>query len=216
MRVILQRIGTMIRSHQPIETRCDEPPAALVADDVIDVDDCPIMPSRRSGPAWPDDPDEVPEWILAAERKRAAAGIVPVHVPTRTRRQYEDAIERVRSRLEHEATRIKHPALAPADAAAEFVAMLRSTERTGQYTSDELSAAYLDHCTATSRKPCGERLLRAELAKVPGVVSKQSYQKVRGSRYRPTLWYIAPAAVPAGIETHVELSYEHEDRRIAA
>lgn len=186
-------------------------------DSTID-DDCPIAP-RRSGaaPAWPDDPDEVPDWIIAFETHRAAVGIVPARVPTRTRREYEAAIERIAAKVEHEDARIQHPALPPADAAAEFLGALRASERTGQYTSDELAAAYIGHCTATARRPCAEHLLRSELAKLDGVRSVQICKRIGGKRHRPTMWYIAPApAADDGASPEIELSYEHEDRRIAA
>lgn len=122
--------------------------------------------------------------------------------------------------MEHEDTLILHPVLSPTEAAHEFVSTLRATERTGQYASDELSAAYLDHCTATSRRPCPENLLRRELAKLPGVHSYTANRRIGRERYRPKVWVISDGTSVETAVSHAPstqaLSYEFEDQRMAA
>lgn len=155
---------------------------------------------------WPDDPDEVPGWRLAAEIQAKLYGY---RLPSyRTRREFEAMLERCRAAEEHSSTDVIHPPLPAMQAAREFVAALRAADRTGDYTVDELAAAYLDHCTAQRRAPTKDRALRIALGQVPGVWTHTVERSIDGKRHRPTIWHIGAAgetrrralpAIPEGI-----------------
>jgi len=166
---------------------------------VVDDDDCPIpVPLPADDKVWPDDPDEVPEWVLRAEALRERVGIVPIRVPARTRREHEEkdklCDERLRQRgivscIDDEIRLM--PALPPDLAARDFVTDLRVTGRIGRYTSDELTDAYLTHCAENRRAPTTENLVRRELKKLAGVTCEQiEAGKVHGRRQRIRVWII--------------------------
>lgn len=166
-----------------------------------DSDDCPIRvsPPLRDLPAgvWPDDPDEVPAWRIAAETKAAIYGYtLPAY---RTRREFEAAIGLCESAEEQRRNRARagrlKPALPPARAAQAFVDAVRSQERAGQYTAAEIYAAYLDHCTGHGLTPLSEKALKSGLDSIPGVTVAQCEAKLHGRRHRPTIWTIS-AEVP--------------------
>ena len=104
--------------------------------------------------AWPDDPHEVPEWMARSIVWHEDRGKRPLGY--RTKAEFDAMVARIAAseELDEIASRTApKPKLSPDDAAIDFVGALRAAERTGQYLSDELTAAYLDHCTATNRRP---------------------------------------------------------------
>lgn len=214
------------RALRPMSTRAAPavriavPAAATAAP--ADADDCPIRPSPppRDLPfgVWPDDPDEVPAWRIAAETTAAIYGyVLPCY---RTRREFESAIglceavyENTRMQTHARATiadrstmtgpaksALKGP-ISPDRAAREFIAALRRQERTGTYTAAEIYAAYLDHCTGESRVPCSETVIKTALARIPGVTHALKEDRLHGRRHRPTIWTISADARPKAVSS---------------
>lgn len=81
--------------------------------------------------------------------------------------------------------------LSPDDAAAEFLAWIRSTGRAGTHTAEELDAIYGIHCQECNRIPTPENVLRKHLSRSPGVSRTKADLKRHGKRSRPTVWTIS-------------------------
>lgn len=79
--------------------------------------------------------------------------------------------------------------LAPDAAAAEFVAWIRETGRTGEYSSEDLRTLYDTHCQELRRIPTAENMLRKHL-RGPGILRRKADGKKHGARSRPTVWVI--------------------------
>lgn len=176
-------------------------PAATVSLHLV-----PIEPGERPDlpfGIWPDAMDEVPAWRIEVERKAELRGLsIP---PYRTRKQFEAAVEACAAALREPAPRVILEPLAPAEAARQFLAWLRTTSRTGRYTDETLSEIYREHCLTVGRAESSHAHMRNHLATFAGVEKGQ--EKVEGApkRKRITIWTIKPS-----------LAKIVEDRRLAA
>lgn len=141
---------------------------------------------------WPDDPDAVPSWRL---RQKAAAAARGVRIPGYdTRRAFEAAVALCIERETPPAPAdVPLKKLAGPAAAARFVADLRSTGPLDAFSSEDLTAAYLDHCRRHHLEPIPENVLRPELLKLRGV-TRRSVNIPNGGpggrRARPARWFI--------------------------
>ena len=155
-------------------------------------DDPPFGAVPSCADPWPADPHEVPEWMAKSIAWHEANGMRPLCY--RTRAEFDALVARLNAAEELDeiiSRSAPKPKLSPEDAAIDFVGALRAAERTGQYLSDELSAAYLEHCAATNRRPTAENRLRKALKAIPGVRDEKI--NIEGPRrYRPTVWIIEP------------------------
>lgn len=147
--------------------------------------------------AWPDDPDEVPDWIVRAETWRAAAGITD-RLPARTRREFWQQLEMATIASDDEVV-IKAPpqaALSPIDAAREFLDDLMSeANQLGEPLHlgvADLAARYESHCARENRVPCAIEQMKGKLARLPGCTRTKADERRNGRRYRPVVWIIDP------------------------
>lgn len=154
------------------------------------------------GAAWPDDLDEVPAWVHAAESRRAALGIMPAAVPYRTRRAFEAAANvaalavaaasaQDTAAATVETVKVETVKVAPQDAASRFVAHVRGAAVI-EMSNDALCRAYREFC-AEARIECPENFFRAALKKTPGAQRIETVA-YRPRRVREVSWVIAPAA----------------------
>lgn len=166
-------------------------------------------PPFRSVPCndgqWPEDPNEIPDWMARSIAWHQERGLRPLGY--RTRAEFDALVAKIAAaeELDELASRTApKPKLSPDEAAIDFVRALRAAERTGQYLSDDLTAAYLDHCTATNRRPTAENLLRAALKFIKGVrVEKINIEGPK--RHRPTVWIIEPDEAMEDVENDSEM-----------
>lgn len=87
-------------------------------------------------------------------------------------------------------------ALHPRDAARQFVAHLRKTNKTGQYWSSDLRQAYYDFCDGLGVRPTSEQDMRHAMEKIAGVSKTKPWSKsVDGKPERKTIWLIEPETV---------------------
>ena len=142
------------------------------------------------GNAWPVDLDEVPAWVLAAERRRADLGITQP-LPARTRRQFEAKLARAAQIvLAGEVRKVS-----PDEAAERFVAHVRAAAPAGKATelsNDALAAAYRTFCSGANIE-CPDNFFRAALKLTPGA-RRQETVVYKPRRIREVVWVIEPAA----------------------
>lgn len=176
------RRGTAVIQPEP-------PPAVSVSLHLV-----PIDPGERPDlpfGIWPDDLDAVPAWRIEVERKAELRGLV---IPSyRTRREFEAAVDACAAALQEPAPRVILEPLAPAEAARQFLAWLRTTSRTGRYTDETLSEIYREHCTVASRAESSHSHMRNHLATFAGVEKTQEPVKGAPKRKRITIWTIKPS-----------------------
>lgn len=141
------------------------------------------------GKAWPSDPDDVPDWIIAAERRRADVGITEP-LPYRTRREFEACLARV---VQGARGRMEARKVLPHDAAVGFRDHARATStavRPITFTDEALTAAYRMYC-AVARIECAENFFRAALKRLSGVRREETVS-YRPRRSRTVLWTVEP------------------------
>lgn len=144
---------------------------------------------------WPTDPDLVPYWRLADERRALDAGYtLPGY---RTRREFDAAVARCVAALQPDAAPVLPPApveMSIDDAARSFVAWIRVAGRGLEFTADRLTEVYHEHCAEIGCRAHPENMLRdAMLALDDGVTRRQqSMGKIGSRRLRPTVWTISP------------------------
>lgn len=146
-----------------------------------------VIEGETLGPSpWPDAPDDVPQFILAAERRRAEVGITQP-LPARTRREFDAAVARCEAVLAAQAPR----KVAPDEAARRFVSHIRSSEQI-ELSDEALSASY-SAFTALHRIECPDNFFRAALKRTPGARRHEtvSYQP---RRVRKVVWVFAAVA----------------------
>lgn len=131
--------------------------------------------------------------MLALHARAVSRGIALP--PYRTEAEFAAWVDTCAAALQPKAApTVLHAELSPDDAAAQFLAWLRSsfgpeTERT--YDSDELSAAYAKCCTEHNQEPTPENHMRAALALQPGVGKRQRSSSVQGRRVRSFVWTVS-------------------------
>lgn len=161
-----------------------------------------LLPCPAVGPVddglpdnvWPDDPDHVPGWLLAREKRCIAIGLGPFKY--RTRREYERGIELCAAALEPkmQAAPTLAPQLPPAEAAKAFLTWLRVNAHTGEHTDAELRDLYAEHCTSANVAPSPEATMRKFLAQLGGVNKAMKEAGKNGAhRKRGTVWIIKPS-----------------------
>lgn len=143
---------------------------------------------------WPEDPDAVPSWLIAREKRCLQIGIGPFRY--RTRSEFERAIALCEAALEpkmHPAP-VLAPQLPPAEAAKAFLTWLRTNAHTGEHTDAELRDLYAQHCIEANVVASPETTMRKFLAQLGGVtkVVKEA-GKVGAHRKRGTVWIIKPS-----------------------
>lgn len=184
-----------------------------------------IMETAECDPVWPDDPDEVPAWVLKAEAVRAAAGITD-RLPARTKSEFARSVEIVEAQAA--ATLSKpveskpvlsielRPQLSTADAARRFLAAIQHDEIVGEYTAPELSALYSQFCADHNLTPSPVDHVKAELAHLPGVHRQQVATSCpeTGKRRRNWMWIITPMCEMATLEHDPFVTDESEPEPI--
>lgn len=165
--------------------------------------------------AWPDDPDEVPEWVVAAEALRAQIGIT-APLPARTLRQFWSQLEMCTVSIDTEDI-VKvppAPALSPVEAAREFCAdLMAEAKELGErleFSVQALAERYEAHCERENRLPCAIEQMKGKLARMPGCTRTKADERRNGRRYRPVVWIIDPerAALIDSIEQNAQ---QHKD-----
>lgn len=168
-------------------------------------------------PIWPDDPNAVPLWRILAETKAAIADLTLVSY--RTKAEFDAACALCEARETPPALPIIVEAVAadipwaplptgpfatpcrlvtdrgprplqPEIAAQKFLAWLRASALIGEWSHEEMSKFYAQHCSASGHSPTPENVLRAALDGLPGASRVQDDRRVKGQRYRPVVWKI--------------------------
>lgn len=84
-------------------------------------------------------------------------------------------------------------AATPGEAAREFRDWLMEHKHFGEFSSEMLSALYLEHCTLLRRQPTPENMMREALAHLGrGVTRQQVNSQVNGKRHRSMVWSVKP------------------------
>lgn len=96
--------------------------------------------------------------------------------------------------LRSRAAPAKKPSLQPREAAKQFLAHVRDTDKCGQYTHDNLRAAYYEFCDFLGCRPTAENHLRSAMQK-QGVRKEKIWSKdsETGVVTRTVVWVIEPA-----------------------
>ena len=156
------------------------------------------MPAIVSGDAadftWPEDPDAVPGWRLAQERRASEIGAT---LPSyRTRRAYEAMLD---SWVDRACPPVSQPsivaellpALSTSAAAAAFLSHMLEAGG-GEFTNEALTESYLAFCHRQNRAPAPENFVRQALRRMIGVSTRMVDGRGRDNkRMRYTLWTIA-------------------------
>jgi len=142
-----------------------------------------IVAALKSSMAWPAFDGFIPDWRRQQEERAADIGI---RLPTFLSDAQLAALE---AAPDYDVDTYLQSMQSPDAAAADFLAWMRSTGRTGRYTSDELDALYGIHCQETNRPPTPNNVLRKHMH-VPGVHRMKDDVKRHGRRSRPTVWVI--------------------------
>lgn len=145
--------------------------------------------------SWPDDPDAVPNWRLAQERRAADIGAT---LPSyRTRRAYEAMLD---SWVDRACPPVSQPvsvaceplpALSTPAAASAFLSHMLEAGG-GEFSNEALTESYLAFCHAANRAPSPENFVRQALRRMAGVSTRMVDGRGRDNkRMRYTLWTIA-------------------------
>lgn len=143
---------------------------------------------------WPEDPDTVPHWLIAREKRCIAVGIGPFRY--RTRREFEHAIALCTAALEPKMQPAQSltPQLPPAEAAKAFLVWLRANDHDGEHTDAALRELYAEHCAAERVSPSPEQTMRKFLSQLGGVNKAIKEAGTIGNhRKRGTVWIIKPS-----------------------
>lgn len=150
-----------------------------------------IFETAVADDCWPSDPDEVPEWRLAAEARAAEIGLrLPAY---RTRAQFEEARAACEARLHAGLRKAK-----PRDVARAFAARVRGDENV-TFSNAQLADAFAAFCVE-AKMICSENFFRNELKRIPGC-RKDVIVTTTPRRSREVLWVIAPLTVSHGNRT---------------
>jgi len=147
--------------------------------------------------AWPDDPDEVPAWVLRAEDLRAARGIMD-RLPARTLREFWQQLEMATVVADGEPVIQQPPqvALSPAEAARAFLDdLMAEAKELGEPLHlgvQDLAARYEAHCARENRLVTPIEQMKGKLARMPGCTRTKAEERRNGRRYRPVVWIIDP------------------------
>lgn len=161
---------------------------------------------------WPEDPDEVPAWVIERNAWRATFGGKPL--PYSTRREAEAHLASFeREPLFVEASE-PAPPLSHYAAAERFLAWLRKDSVVGEFTAEELKDLYGRFCIAANVTPTAVDHVKKKLFGMPGVYREVLDKKVNGRRQRPVVWIIEPAA--SNDVDEIEHDDEAEPIRLAA
>lgn len=145
--------------------------------------------------AWPEDPDQVPDWVIRAEALRRSIGITDP-LPARTRREYWQQVDLCEITAAGKVAPEPEKALplSTSEAARRFLASIQHDEEVGEYTAHELSALYSDFCDRHGLTPSPVDHVKAELALLPGVRREQISKRdpITNRRQRNWMWIIKP------------------------
>lgn len=147
---------------------------------------------------WPDDPDDVPGWVIQAEARRLAAGITDP-LPARTHREFRQQLEMAAVIIASSDAVVKaapSPALSPSDAARAFLDdLMAEAGELGERLElgvAALAERYEAHCERENRVPCAIEQMKGKLARLPGCTRTKADERRNGRRYRPVVWIIDP------------------------
>lgn len=142
---------------------------------------------------WPDDPDEIPEWRLKAERRAAEIGVsLPGY---RTRRQFDAAVAKCTAAIEKSLALAVRTKLSPKDAAARFANHVLSLSQTAAFSSEELTTAYAEWMVSCNVE-CSESHMRGKLKRVPAVTRETTDTRMKsGRRVREVRWVFRPPSM---------------------
>ena len=140
-----------------------------------------------------DDPDREPDWMWASDLYCSIVGEERDRI--RTRRQFDDAVDACRVRIEGKPEIKLAASPAPPEAARQFVKWIRDTGRCDTYSNEGLSALYAEHCAALRIAPASEAHMRKHMTDFAGAFKSMQDEKGRrgAKRHRPTKWTITPS-----------------------
>lgn len=172
---------------------------------------CPAPDVIDERQIWPDDPDEVPTWVLRAEQLRAVIGI-HAPLPARTKREWWQQVDLAEMTVAQQLTPTVEtlaPPLPHGEAARRFLGAIQDDEIVGEYTALELTDRYLAWCASERLTPTHVDTMKAELALLPGVHKRVIDRRDPATKVRSriAMWVITPLA---------ELGSMDEDERLAA
>jgi len=85
----------------------------------------------------------------------------------------------------------KLPVLPALEAAPLFVNHLRTTNKIGEYTSNQFRKLYYDYCAIDGRRPTAENFLRKAIIDIPGCSKNKFWVTTKsGKKKRDTRWLI--------------------------